>query len=106
MTMASVSLGFEKATSALRRNDDVLCSGGLDQMSAGLAANGTKPMTEVQSAPGIIGRTVLVPTAPGYKAQFVTEAVWRPKQDALRVTMPATLTKLLTVPADGAPPPH
>ncbi len=106
LTMASVSLGFERATSELRRNDDVLCSGGLDQMSAGLAANGGKPMTEVPSAPGIIGRTVVVPTAPGYHPQFVAEDVWRPAQDAIRATMPERLTKLVTVPADGTAPAH
>ncbi len=47
MTIGTLALAFERGTADRRGNDEVLCSGGLDQISAGLAAQGDKPMVEV-----------------------------------------------------------
>jgi len=101
MLMGTMALEFDQATATLRRSDDVLCGGGLDAINAGLLADGDKPLPEQPSAPGIIGRTFAVSPSPGYQPKFVGEAMWRPKQEAVRATLAATLTRLLTVPGDG-----
>ena len=101
MSMGTISLAFEAATAPLRHNDEVLCSGGLSQISAGLKAQGDKPLVQSPSAPGMIGKTYQVPAPPGYKPEFVGEQIWRPKQNQARATMAALLTKLLTMPSDS-----
>lgn len=106
MQIGTISLNLEAATQKVRTKDAVLCSGGLDEISAGLKAQGTKPLPQIPNAPGTFGKTYAVPTAPGYETKFVDEAVWRAKQIAARLALPSTLTHMLTVPApaNAAPP--
>jgi hypothetical protein len=101
MSSASRSLELEKATSLLRRPDDVLCSGGMAQIGAGLRANGDKPLPEVKGAPGTIGKTLAVPDDPAFRVQFLDPAVYEPKREAARAAMPASLTKFLQGPVAG-----
>ncbi len=101
MTSATVSLNIEAATAPLRADDDILCSGGLAEITTGLKAQGAKPLEQTPNAPGTIGKTYSVPPAPGYEPQFVAADVWRPKQAAARHALPASLTRLLTVPGDA-----
>jgi len=105
MQMGTIALGIEAATGPVRKNDEVLCGDGLTAISEGLKSNGSKPLQQLPNAPGTIGKTYAVPPAPGYRPQFVGEDVWRPKQAAARQSLPATLTKLLTLPGDTQPTP-
>lgn len=100
MTLGTVSLDVELATAAVRSNDDVLCSGGLAQITQGLKAQGDKPLPQVPNAPGTFGKTYIVPLAPGYKPEFNNTNVWQPKQMAARQKLPENLTRLLTLPTD------
>ncbi len=93
---------IEAGTAPLRGDDTVLCSGGLDQISEGLKAQGKKPLPQVPSTPGMLGKSYLVPTAPGFKPRFESDEVWRPKANAARAAQPAALTQLLTG-MDAAP---
>lgn len=104
MKLGTISLSIEAATAALRPNDEVLCSGGLSEMQAGLKAQGNKPLPQVPNAPGTIGKSYAVPSAPGYAPQFLAESVWRPKQTEARAAMPKALTRMLTLPTDSQPP--
>ena len=105
MNLGSVSLAIEAATGSGRRDDDVLCSGGMAQMNAALAAQGDKPLPELHASPEHFGGTYAVPPAPGFKPQFVNPAVSGPRQVAARRDMPAALTRFLTVPEDPPAPP-
>jgi hypothetical protein len=98
----SVALALETATAALRGRDDVLCSGGLDQISQGLKAEGDKPLPEAPSAPSVVGRTYLVPTPPGYQPGFLSAEQAGPKVAAARQAAPAFLNRYLML-SDPAP---
>jgi hypothetical protein len=97
MRMGTVSLSIEAATAQVRTDDGILCSGGLDEMSEGLKAQGAKPLQPVPNASGTFGKTYAVPPAPGYKPKFVDEKIWRLKQATARQELPAALTRLLSV---------
>jgi hypothetical protein len=97
MRMGTVSLSIETATAQVRTKDEVLCSGGLDEMSEGLKAQGAKPLQPVPNAPGTFGKTYAVPPAPGYKPKFVDDKIWRLKQATARQDLPAALIRLLSV---------
>lgn len=100
MTLGTMALQMEVATATVRKNDCVLCSGGLAQIKEGLEAQGQSPLTQVPNAPGTLGKTFEVPAAPGYTPQFVDEGVWAAKQAAARLELPASLTRFLTLPSD------
>ena len=93
--IADISLAIELATADLRRDDAVLCSGGLAQIRQGLAAQGDKPLALVPNSRGTVGRTYAVPAAPGYRPQFAAPDVWRPRQEAARRALPNTLDRVL-----------
>lgn len=103
MQIGTISLDIEAATFPLRTDDAVLCSGGLAQITQGLQAQGDKPLPQVPGAPGTIGKTYAVPSAPDYKPGYASPDVWRPKAAAARATLPAALTRLLTAPSDATP---
>jgi hypothetical protein len=87
---------LETFSAAKRENDNVLCTGGMAQMMAGLAAQDAsgKPPQEVPNAPGMIGKTYAVPSVP-LPNIFVDRSVWQPKQDQLRASMPERLASLM-----------
>ena len=87
---------LEQVSAAKRADDKVLCSGGMAQMIAGLAAQAAsgKPPQEVPNAPGTIGKTYAVPQTP-VANMFVAQSVWQPKQDKLRATVPDALASLM-----------
>lgn len=101
MTLGTISLAVEAATAVVRKDDDVLCSGGLDEIGAGLRAQGNRPLNQVPTPPGGMGRTYSVPRAPDYTPRFVGADRWRPKQVAIRASLPGYLTGLLTKPAEA-----
>lgn len=100
MQIGTISLGVETATAHVRKNDDVLCSGGLAELSEGLKAQGTKALQQVPNVPGTYGKTYAVPPAPGYQPKFLDERAWRPKQATARQALPLSLTRLLSLPTD------
>ncbi len=100
MTLGTMALEIEVATATVRKNDCVLCSGGLAQIKEGLEAQGQSPLPQVPNAAGVLGKTFAVPAAPGYTPQFVDEDVWGAKQAAARRELPASLTRFLTLPSD------
>ena len=104
MTFGTISLGIEAATAPLRKDDPVLCSGGLAQMSQSLQAQAGKPLQQVPNAPGAVGKTYAVPPAPGYQPRFTPEAEWRAKQAVARQKLAPSLTRLLTLPSDTPAP--
>lgn len=97
-----VALHVERATASVRHDDPLLCSGGLEEIRQGLAANGNKPLAQ-STMPGVAGKTMSVPDAPGYKPTYVAPDVWRPKQAALRAQLEATFTTILTPPVPANP---
>lgn len=103
MALGSMAVGIEAATASVRPDDEVLCGDGVAQIAQGLAAQGNRPLKEVPNAPGTVGKTYEVPSAPGYKPGFVSADQWRPKQAQARQALPATLTRLLTPPSEATP---
>jgi hypothetical protein len=87
---------LETFSAAKRANDNVLCSGGMKQMMASLAAQAAagKPPQEAPDAPGMVGKTYAVPPAPVANV-YVDPSVWQPKQDKLRAAMPEQLASLM-----------
>ena len=105
MALGSMAVGLESATASVRPDDEVLCGGGVAQMAHDLAAQGSKPLQQVPNAPGAAGKSYEVPSSPGYEPGFVSADQWRPKQIQARQALPATLTRLLTLPSEATSPP-
>ncbi len=95
MRIGTIAVSIEAATASVRGDDYVLCSGGLDQIAAGLKANGKKSLPQVPGAPGRVGKTYAVPPPPDYTPRFVPVAVAAPKQAVARRELPVMLTRLL-----------
>lgn len=87
---------LETYSGAKRANDSILCTGGMAQMTASLAAQAAagKAPQEVPNAPGMVGKTYAVPPAPVANI-YVDQSVWQPKQDKLRAAMPGQLASLM-----------
>jgi hypothetical protein len=96
-----VAVNVERATLPARKDDALLCSGGLKEIEAGLAANGDRPLPRSQM-PGYVGSVTQVPDAPGYKTQFEEPATWRPRQQQIRLTIRDDLERIVE-PALGPP---
>ncbi len=77
-----VAVGLEAITARRRRAEDPLvCSGGLDELGAGIAA-GT--VGEGKAEPGHIGRVHEVKPPPGWKPSFKSASEYLAKQDKER----------------------
>jgi hypothetical protein len=85
------AIGYEKRTEPLRKDDDLLCRDGMEELKAGIDAGRTR---EVQS-PGTFGKTIAVETPPGYMPRFLAPGVYRPLQEKARSEMKANLLKLV-----------
>jgi hypothetical protein len=86
----NAALGQEQFTAALRSPDPMLCSWGMDELRAAIAAGG------VQQAPsGSPGQKILVDPPSGWKPQFLSADVYVSKQKKLRTEMPALLARLV-----------
>jgi hypothetical protein len=91
MELGSISLQLEAATAPIRREDSVLCSGGMEEISHDLKANGDNPLPSDPSRPG----GYVVPSAPGYNPGFLAADQVAPKLAQARRQLPANLTKFL-----------
>ncbi len=90
--VVEVALALERRTAPLRREDDLICRGGLEEMQAGLK-RGTQ--REVRTPPGGFGRTVEVQPPANWNPTFVSPEIYRPLQDRARAGMKAALLKLV-----------
>jgi hypothetical protein len=84
-------IGYEKFTAPLRKDDDVLCRGGLHEMMAGFE-NGTthkEPTTTGQA-----GESYVVEAPPGFAPEFLAPKVYQPLQIKARAALKANLMHL------------
>jgi hypothetical protein len=101
-----LALQLETHTAPMRKNDDVLCQGGLTQMIAGLAAaakSGQAPQ-EVPNQPGMIGKSYAVAPPKDFQIGYASPETWRPAQARLRETMSARLSSIMKVKGPYVPP--
>jgi hypothetical protein len=90
--IVDVALALERQTAPLRKDDDLLCRDGLDQMLAGLTAGSQR---EVPTPPGQVGKTIEVAAPPGYQPKFVPAETAAPIQAKARAELRANLLKLV-----------
>jgi hypothetical protein len=86
------AIALEQKTAPLRKDDDLVCRDGLDQMRTGLE-RGTQQ--EVPTPEGHFGRTIAVTPPVDYAPKFVTSDVYHPLQDKARADMRDRLSKLV-----------
>ncbi len=104
--MVWAALQIESHTASVRKNDDVLCQGGLTQMIAGLgeAARTGQAPREVPNQPGMVGRSYAVAPPKDFQIGYASPDVWRPAQAKLRESMPARLSGIMKVKGPYVPP--
>jgi hypothetical protein len=85
-------IGYEKFTAPLRKDDDVLCRGGLHEMMAGFESGTThqEPTTTGQA-----GQSYVVEAPPGYAPEFLAPKAYQPLQVKARAALKAKLTQLV-----------
>jgi hypothetical protein len=94
--VGTVALAIESMTWPVRTNDNVLCSGGLDELTQGLKAQGDKPLREVPNAPGMLGKTYVVPApSGGAEPRFVSAEAAAPRMAAARASLAGELNRYL-----------
>jgi hypothetical protein len=86
------AIALEKLTSPRRKEDDLLCRSGMEEMQAGLAAGTTHDMTGQTNH---YGRTIGVEAPPGWVPRMLPQAKYQPLQERARSTMMGELVKLL-----------
>jgi hypothetical protein len=86
------AVALEAKTASARGSDDLVCRDGMAQMRAGFD-HGT--LHQVPTAPGAFGKTVEVEAPPDWRPTVLAEADYRPKQEAVRANLSATLAKLI-----------
>ena len=86
------AIALEKRTASLRKDDDVLCRGGLEEMMAGIEAGETK---EASTPPGEIGKTIVVNPPPDYAPKFVAPETYEPMQEKARSEIRSDLLRML-----------
>jgi hypothetical protein len=86
------AIALERRTASLRKDDDVLCRGGLEEMMAGIEAGQTK---EVPTPPSQVGKTIVVDPPPRYAPKFVAPETYGPMQEKARSEIRSDLLKML-----------
>jgi hypothetical protein len=86
------AITLEKRTASLRKDDDVLCRGGLEEMMAGIEAGATK---EAPTPPGQVGKTIVADPPAGYAPKFVAPETYKPMQEKARSEIRSDLLKML-----------
>jgi hypothetical protein len=90
--MIDLAITIENRTSSARRDDDLLCRGGLEEYKAAFEG-GTQ--TEVPNSTGHFGKTFQVEPPADWKPKFAPPEVYRPKQEIARNAMREALLKLI-----------
>jgi len=93
--VVNIAIALERKTAPLRKEDDLICRNGLEEMRAGLERGAQR---EVPAAAGQYGRQVEVTTPPGWTPKFVAPEVYRPLQESARSQMRAGLLKIVATP--------
>jgi hypothetical protein len=86
------AIALEKRTASLRKDDDMLCRGGLEEMMAGIEAGETK---DAPTPSGQVGKTIVVDPPPGYAPKFVAPETYKPMQEKARSEIRSDLLKML-----------
>lgn len=89
--IVDLTLAIERDTAPLRKDDDVLCRDGLDQMQAGLAAGNVKQVTPADG----LGKTYEVAPPPDYQPKFLAPSEYEPAQRKARETLRSNLRTLI-----------
>ena len=92
ISVVNIAIGLEKKTANLRREDDLICRGGLQEYRVGLQ-RGTH--NEVLNVDGHLGKTIDVRPPADWMPSFITPAVYQPMQETARKDMRATLLQLI-----------
>lgn len=91
--VVDTAIALEKQTAPLRKEDDLICRGGLDQIEASMKAG--MPTKEMPTPPGYAGKTVGVEAPPGYVPKYLPPETYEPLQEKARSTMKAALLKIV-----------
>jgi hypothetical protein len=94
--IVDIAIALERKTSPLRKDDDLICRGGLEQIRAGLERG---QQQQVPTPEGHIGKTIAVTPPADWVPKFVAPDVYRPLQDKARATMRENLLKLIGEPS-------
>jgi len=86
------AIALEKRTAPLRKDDDLLCRGGLEEMMAGIEAGRAK---QIPTPPDQIGKTIVVDPPPDYAPKFVAPQTYKPMQAKARSEIRSDLLKML-----------
>ena len=87
-----LAMDFENRTAPLRKDDDLLCRGGMEEMQAGIAAGTARDLTGKTNHPG---RTIGVEARPVWTPRMLAPATYQPIQERARAEMEARLLKLV-----------
>jgi hypothetical protein len=91
-SVVNIAIAFEKKTANLRREDDLICRGGLEEYRVAME-KGTQH--EVPNTDGHYGKTVDARPPADWVPNFVAPAVYQPPQEKVRSGMRATLLGLI-----------
>jgi hypothetical protein len=86
------AIALEKKTAPLRKEDDLLCRGGMEQMKVGLERG---KQHEVTTPSGHIGKTTAVEAPPDWAPTFLPAEKYKPVQDKARADMKSALLQLV-----------
>lgn len=85
-----LALAYEHKTAPLRKDDDLICRGGMEQMRAGLEGGKTHELPPDNH----FGKTIAVEPPVGWQPKFRTPEVYLPIQQKAREAMRSTLVKV------------
>jgi ankyrin repeat protein len=85
-----IAIALEKKTAPLRKQDDLLCRDGMEQMKAGMERG---KQHEVTTQSGHIGKTFAAP--PDWTPAFLSPEKYEPIQDKARADMKSRLSQLV-----------
>jgi hypothetical protein len=90
--LVDIAIALEKKTAPLRKDDEVICRGGLAEIQAGLEHGA---QVEVPGTSGRHGKTIDVTAPPGWKPKLVPPSTYIPLQETARASLRENLLKLV-----------
>ena len=93
--IVDTAIALERQTAPLRKDDDLVCRNGMEEMRASLE-RGTQQ--EMPKAPGDVGKRIAVAPPADWTPKLVSPAVYRPMQDKARADMRGNLLSLVGLP--------
>ncbi len=89
--IVALAIALEQKTASLRKDDDLICRGGLEQMRAGIEAG---KQHEAPDPARQYGKVVVIEPPADWVPKFVAPELYRPLQDAARSNMRERLLNL------------